>query len=97
VLNPALGELAKLLKDRKTPPAVRLRAIETVLERNGIGVDKDDLSTVVQVHEPRPVEIGPINTDNWTDEQLTKGQEFFRRLREAVARITDTPEGATGG
>jgi hypothetical protein len=45
-------------------------------------------STVV-VNQSQTNTVGPINTDNWTDEQLSKGREFFRRLREAITRMPD--------
>jgi hypothetical protein len=41
--------------------------------------------------------VGALNTDSFSDEQLAKAREFFRRLREAVERIPDGPEGGNGG
>jgi hypothetical protein len=63
--------------------------------RPEVYADKRGPSTVV-VNQSQ-TNVGPINTDNWTDDQLSKGQEFFRRFREAIAKMPDTPETGTGG
>jgi hypothetical protein len=57
--------------------------------------DKRGPSTVV-VNQSQ-TNVGALNTDSFTDDQLSKGQEFIRRLREAVAKMPDKPEGTTGG
>jgi hypothetical protein len=87
-IDSAVGQLYRRAKKKDT--AALIFYLKT--HRPEVYGDKRGASTVV-VNQSQTT-VGPINTDNWTDEQLSKGQEFFRRLREAIARIPDTPEGS---
>jgi hypothetical protein len=88
-VDSAVSELYRRAKKKDTTALI----FYLKTHRPEVYADRRGPSTVVVNQQTN---VGPLNTDSFSDEQLTKAQEIFRRLREAVERIPDTPEG-TGG
>ena len=73
-----------------------LKAAQDILDRCAIGTESKQASPLVQVHAPTPhtaVDIGTLNTDATTDEQLAGARSFIQKLREAIANAPALPEG----
>lgn len=90
-IDSAVSELYRRAKKKDTT------ALIFYLKTHRPEVYSDRRPSTVVVNQQQ-TNVGALNTDSFTDEQLTKAQEFFRRLREAVERIPpDLPEGSTAG
>jgi len=86
LVDPALARLARIIK--KGSDAVALRACQDILDRAHIGEGEPSPTVVTSVKAPPPVvDIGMIETDHLTDEQVSGGSKFLRALREAIREV----------